>query len=144
MYIDTAISPTKYLWYVRCAFVVLVAIFLYWAALSWWQMALVAGVAVVCVWQDWSSFVSVCELSTNNPDELWDLGVCVDEGQVWQAYLHDARLVDFGFGQAVRLSFYVVEPHKQPLTTWVFYDSVPATTFCKLSARANFGGHKQG
>lgn len=141
MYIDTAIAPTKYLWYARCGFVGLVAILVYWADLSWWQMGLMAGVAVFCVWQDWINDVPLCELSTKDPDELWDLGVFVDDRQVWQAYLNNAHLVDFGFGQAVRLSFYVVEPHKQPLTTWVFYDSVPKTTFCKLAAQANFGGY---
>ena len=145
MYIDTIISPTRYLWCVRVVFFGLVVMLMYWVILSWWQITLVVMLVLFCVWRDWVGDVPLYELSTKDPDGLWDLGVFTDEDrQIWQAYLQDVILVDFGFGQAVRLSFYVVEPHKQCFVTWVFYDSVPMTTFCKLSAQANFSERKQG
>lgn len=141
MYIDTAIAPSKALWVIKAMFLGCVAVLVWWVDLPVWQMAVILAVAVFCVWQDWASDVPVYDMSVKDPNELWYLGVFFDDREIWQAYLNSAYVVDVGFGRAVRLSFYVVEPHRQPLVTWVFGGSVPMTTFCKLSAVANFGRH---
>lgn len=135
MYIDTDIAPTKHLLLIKLLFVMMVLALVWWSDFMWWQMFIIAVVAVVCLWRDGASHVPLYALSVKNPDELWELGV-YDDRQVWRAYLHDARRIDFGFGRAVRLSFYVVEPHKQPLCVWLFSQSVPTATFRQLSALA--------
>lgn len=116
----------------------------WWAGFAWWQLFIIALVAGVCLWQDAYHHVPLYALSVKDPDGLWELGVYDDDRQIWRAYLHDARRMDFGMGQALRLSFYVVEPYQRPLCVWVFAQSVPMTTFRKLGTLACVGGYKKG
>lgn len=143
MYLDTDVVPTKHLWVCRGLFLVLVLGLCYGAGLVWWQLLAVVVVALVCLWHDISTSVPVFALSAKNPNELWELGV-YDDRQIWQGYLNEVWRVDFGFGRALRLSFYVVEPHKQPLKVWVFSDSVPVTTFRQLCALTHRTGAIRG
>lgn len=143
-YIDTQIAQTGHLRFAKILFSLTVLMLAWWAGFAWWQLLIMALVAMACLWRDAHHHVPLCALSVKDPDGLWELGVDDDDRQIWRAYLHDARRMDFGMGQALRLSFYVVEPYQRPLCVWVFAQSVPMTTFRKLSALACVGGYKKG
>lgn len=133
--------PTLHLWWLKGGFLVLILAVAWWAGLGLWLVVLgILGLALL--YHDFIHDVPVYALSVKDPNELWELGV--GEHEIWQAYLQGIHRVNFGFGQAICLSFYVVEPHKERLRLWVFYSSVSKTTFRQLSALAHGkAGHKE-
>lgn len=134
MKIDAPVVPTRHLFWCRCGFLSVVTAVCWQANLGWYVGVVLIGGILLWVLEE---KISCVHLSANDPEHLWDIGICSkrQSRQLWQGYL--VGIEKFGFG--LYLQFDIIEPMKRSYGVWVFKNSTDEITFAKLSMLARAG-----